>query len=350
MRHLELHILQSVPVACLNRDDLGSPKTAVFGGVQRARVSSQCWKRAIREYSSELLPMRFQGERTRLIVEPLRDIFVSAHGMDEETALGKAKELAEAVAKFDADSAKKGKLQTKTLFFTSRSELEALALSAVNNENVKKHAKSFAQSLCTDAADIALFGRMVASAPDLTLEGAAMFSHALSTHKADNEIDFFSALDDLQPAEETGAGMTGTLEFNAATYYRFCALNLDMLADAAHLGALSVEERQDIVAAFVEATLKAMPGARKNSMNANTMPAYVLCVLRDAGHPVQLVNAFEKAVYSPDGKGYVEASVKRMDEEYRHMETVWGLTAAETIRMPQQSLGELLQGVRRHVR
>ena len=140
MRHLELHILQSVPVACLNRDDLGSPKTAVFGGVQRARVSSQCWKRAIREYSSEILPQRFQGERTRLIVEPLRDIFVGKHGIDEETALSKAKELAEAVAKFDAASAKKGKLQTKTLFFTSRSELEAMALGVVNGGDIKKHA------------------------------------------------------------------------------------------------------------------------------------------------------------------------------------------------------------------
>ena len=350
MRHLELHILQSVPVACLNRDDLGSPKTAVFGGVQRSRVSSQCWKRAIREYCGELLPLHFQGERTRLIVEPLRDIFMNKHGMDEAIALDKAKNLAENLAKFDADSAKKNKLQTKTLFFTSRSELEALAASVANNENVKKHAKSFAQSLCTDAADIALFGRMVASAPDLTLEGAAMFSHALSTHKADNEIDFFSALDDLQPVEETGAGMTGTLEFNAATYYRFCALNLDMLADANHLGALTPEERQNIVAAFVEATLKAMPGARKNSMNANTMPAHVLCVLRDSGQPVQLVNAFEKAVYSPDGKGYVEASAKRMDEEYQRMESVWGLAATEIIRLPQQGLGDLLQGVRRHVR
>lgn len=350
MRHLELHILQSVPVACLNRDDLGSPKTAVFGGVQRARVSSQCWKRAIREYCGELLPQHFKGERTRLIVEPLRDIFINTYGMDEATALVKASDLAEGLAKLDKDAAKKNKLQTKTLFFTSRSELEALAAIAVNNENIKKHAKTFAQSLCTDAADIALFGRMVASAPELTLEGAAMFSHALSTHKADNEIDFFSALDDLLPSEETGAGMTGTLEFNAAAYYRFCALNLDMLADADHLGALSPDERQGIVAAFVEATLKAMPVARKNSMNANTMPAYVLCVLRDSGQPVQLVNAFEKAVYSPDGRGYVEASIKRMEEEYQRLENTWGLTAVETIRMPLQSLGELLQGVRRHVR
>ena len=100
---------------------------------------------------------------------------------DEATALVKANDLAEGLAKLDKDAAKKNKLQTKTLCFTSRSELEALAAIAVNNENIKKHAKTFAQSLCTDAADIALFGRMVASAPELTLEGAAMFSHALST-------------------------------------------------------------------------------------------------------------------------------------------------------------------------
>ena len=55
MKHLELHIIQSVPVACLNRDDLNSPKTAIFGGVQQARVSSQSWKRAIREMAEKEL-------------------------------------------------------------------------------------------------------------------------------------------------------------------------------------------------------------------------------------------------------------------------------------------------------
>src|SRR5438552_3573337 len=82
-----------------------------------------------------------------------------------------------------------------------------------------------------DAADIALFGRMVADDHSLTVEGATMFSHALSTHKVDNEIDFFSALDDLQPKEDPAAAMTSTLEFNSATYYRFAAVNLDMLAN-----------------------------------------------------------------------------------------------------------------------
>ena len=61
MKHLELHVIQSVPVACLNRDDLNSPKTAIFGGVQRARVSSQSWKRAIREMAKEMQPDSFKG-------------------------------------------------------------------------------------------------------------------------------------------------------------------------------------------------------------------------------------------------------------------------------------------------
>lgn len=92
MRHLELHIIQSVPVACLNRDDLNSPKTAVFGGVQRARVSSQSWKRAIRELAKEIAPEQFKGERTRLMFEPLVKAMISA-GIPETDADDGAKRL-----------------------------------------------------------------------------------------------------------------------------------------------------------------------------------------------------------------------------------------------------------------
>jgi CRISPR system Cascade subunit CasC len=215
MKHLELHILQSFPVACLNRDDLNSPKTAIFGGVQRARVSSQSWKRAIRELAAEISP-RFQGQRTRLIVEPLRDALI-AEGVAEVEALGKAKALAEALATFDTKAEREsGKLKVKTLYFTTLAELQKLASAFNETGDAKKAVKKLKlDELLKDAADIALFGRMVANDHSLTLEGAAMFSHALSTHKVDNEIDFFSAVDDLQPEEEAGAGMTGTLEFNS---------------------------------------------------------------------------------------------------------------------------------------
>lgn len=341
MRHLELHILQSVPVACLNRDDFGSPKTALFGNVQRARVSSQCWKRAVRELMQEEAPALFGGQRTRLILDPLCRILHEQHGLAEEEARKKAEELGAAVSKLDTPP-----VRVKTLFFTSPLELEALAAAYVATGNAKKAVKELAKHPLKDAADIALFGRMVASDHSLTLEGAAMFSHALSTHKVSNEIDFFAAVDDLQPEDEAGAGMTGTLEFNSATYYRFAALNLDLLEQ--HLSALSAEERREVVCNFVTATLRAVPGARKNSMNAATLPSHVLAVVREKGHPVQLVNAFEKPVWTRGG--LMEESVGQLEREYAHLKETWGLEAALECRMPELSLSALLQEVEQHVR
>lgn len=349
MRHLELHMLQSVPVACLNRDDLNSPKTAFFGGSQRARVSSQCWKRAIREYARELSPEGFQGERTKLVVEPLRDLLLK-QGLSEAEADQGGRELAEVLGKFDKDAEKKrGKLQIKTLFFTSPLELETLARAYAVTKNADKARKELKPSDWRDAADIALFGRMVADDHSLTVEGAAMFSHALSTHKVDNEMDFYSAVDDKQNEDESGAGMMGTLEFQSATYYRFAALNLDMLADADHLGALTPEQRRAVVRTFVEATLMAMPSARRNSMNAATLPAHVLAVVREKGHPMQLINAFEKPVRS-GREGFLAASIQALEEEYAHLHHTWGLTAEADYRLPQSPLSELLEGVAGHVR
>ena len=173
-----------------------------------------------------------------------------------------------------------------------------------------------------------------------------MFSHALSTHKVSNEIDFLAAVDDLQPEDEAGAGMTGTLEFNSATYYRFAALNLDLLEQ--HLSALSAEERREVVRNFVTATLRAVPGARKNSMNAATLPSHVLAVVREKGHPVQLVNAFEKPVWTRGG--LMEESVSQLEREYTHLKETWGLEATLECRMPELSLAVLLQEVEQHVR
>jgi CRISPR system Cascade subunit CasC len=193
-------------------------------------------------------------------------------------------------------------------------------------EKAFKREKKETKSLPKDAADIAIFGRMVANDHSLTVEAASMFSHALSTHKVDNEIDFFAAVDDLQPKEEAGAGMTGTLEFNSATYYRFAALNLDMLADKDHLGSMTKEERQAVMCTFIESTVKAIPGARKNSMNSNTLPVYVLGVVRENGHPIQLVNAFESPV-RPSIKGFAVESINRMNIEYSDIKKTWGIAS-----------------------
>jgi CRISPR system Cascade subunit CasC len=346
MRHIELHILQSFPVSCLNRDDLNSPKTAMFGGVQRARVSSQCWKRAVREAATVELPELFKGKRGRLFVEPMKNAIIEV-GFDESKALEVAKEFAEALAKFDSDAEKKdGILRVKTAFFTTQNEIAKLAKAYKDKGDIKKAIKELKSEDLKDAADISLFGRMVANDHSLTIEGAAMFSHALSTHRVDNEIDYFSAKEDW-PAADAGAAMTSTLEFNSATYYRFAALNLDMLFDNNHLVCLELSERRAVVKAFVKATLQAIPVARRNSMNGNVPPSHVLCVLREKGHPIQLVNAFEEPVSSKNG--IVKKSIEEMTKAYQEMKKTWSLEGTE-IRMPEKSLDELLAGVENHVK
>lgn len=420
MKHLELHILQSFPVVCLNRDDQNSPKTAIFGAVQRARVSSQSWKRAIRELAQEVYPGLFGGKRTRLLVAEIKKDLIRRK-CEEQRAYRLAMCLGHYLAKIDTKNTDK----VKTLMFFSPKENEKFSelLLSLAKDDAKKLEEAFKQvdiaalekeddgedaetqetgkptpkdkqragdakkrlspkefgkivagvlksrvnaafrgkdaQQVKDASDIALFGRMVANDHSLTLEGAAMFSHALSTHKVDNEIDFFSAVDDLQRKEEAGAGMTGTLEFNSATYYRFAALNLGMLYDPkanieerkGHLRSMSPEERQQVVRAFVEATLSAVPGARKNSMNAATLPGYVLGVVRKSGHPVQLVNAFEKSIRPFGGKGLFEESLEAMKLERGRLNETWGLEKHEmwSGAIPDLTLAKFLDEVVKYV-
>jgi len=335
MKLIELHILQSFPVSCLNRDDVGAPKTATFGGATRARISSQCLKRAIRKQAQEMSPKLFAGNRSRLIVTPLADA-LKKHGVEEAKATDIAKDVGDYLATADKAAEKKGELKVKTLMFLSPAEVDAVA--KVLAEILKKEpkakelekavAKACKSAALNDAADIAIFGRMVASDHSLTLEGAGLFSHALSTHKADNDIDFFSAVDDLQPQEQAGAGMTGTLEFTSAVYYRYVGLNLGLLGDDSHLGVLSAEDRRTVIDTFLRAAVLAVPGARKNSMNANTLPGYVLGLVKDKGQPLQLVNAFEKPVRTSSGNGFIQPSVREELLHLRKLEDFLGETAS----------------------
>jgi CRISPR system Cascade subunit CasC len=358
MKLIELHILQSFPVSCLNRDDVGSPKTATFGGVPRARLSSQCLKRAIREYAQDHLPdARFHGERTKLIVKPLAEA-LKKHGVgDDKTAMEHATNVADKLAKLDAKSTKDpDTVQVGTLTFLAPSEIDSIGRQVAellkNNPTSKDYEKRLDQfckaSGLMDGADIALFGRMAASMPSLTLEGAAMFSHALSTHRADNDLDFFSAVDDRKPKDDdAGAGMIGTLEFTSAVYYRYAAVNLDLLKDHDHLGRLTHGERCKVVNAFIRATLRAVPGARKNSMNANVAPAFVLGTFKNAGQPLQLINAFERPVRSSNG--FIDASIDALKEHHKSLKDTWGITCDTEVAIPDVNLDEFVQTLVAHV-
>lgn len=354
MKLIELHILQSFPVSCLNRDDVGAPKTATFGGVTRARISSQCLKRAIREHAREMSPKLFAGNRSRLIITPLADA-LKKHGMAEAKATEIAKLVGDYLATADKAAEKIGELKVKTLMFLSPAEVDAvagaLAASVKKDPKAKELEKAIGKACKSaalkDAADIAVFGRMVASDHSLTLEGAGLFSHALSTHKAENDIDFFSAVDDLQPQEEAGAAMTGTLEFTSAVYYRYVGLNLGLLWDKDHLEAFSAEDRRKVVEAFLRASILAVPGARKNSMNAHTLPGYVLGLVKETGQPLQLVNAFENPVRPKNG--LLEESIEALKRHHEQLKQTWGIKSSVEVAIPEKPLDDFCKEILHNV-
>lgn len=364
MNLLELHILQSFPVTCLNRDDVGAPKSAVFGGTPRARVSSQCWKRAIREMMQKTNNELFAANRTRFLVRELEAAFLAKLEV-EDGAKARLLALAAADAIGKLDSIEKGNV--KTLLFFSPQELagvvdamlvadfgenlsvaydedaekkeRAKALKSVQDK-AKKAVKAFGGKV-KDAADIAVFGRMVADDHSLMVEGAGMFSHALSTHKVSNEIDFFSAVDDMNKDGDEGAGHIGTLEFNSACYYRYIALNLDLLWDKDHLEHFSGDERKAVLDAFIRASILAVPNARKNSMMGFNPPEYVLGTVRE-GQPVSLVNAFEEPLKSRSG--LIQPSIDALEGKLEWMKSTYGLKPFER-RLSDDGLDGLVGGL-----
>lgn len=291
--YVDFHVLQTVPPSCINRDDTGSPKTAIYGGVTRARVSSQAWKHAMRQAFVEesLLDEEDVGKRTKKVTELVEK---------EIAALAPEKDAAK-LAKKTLDNAgiKNDEKGTKALFFISQAQIKALAQLAVEECADKKEYK---KALSTaPSADIALFGRMVADDPSLNFDAAAQVAHSISTHAVQNEYDYFTAVDDCQVEDNAGAGHLGTVEYNSATLYRYATVNVMELER--HLGA---EKTAEVVRSFGEAFIRSMPTGKQNTFANRTLPDAVYVTIRE-DQPVNLCGAFERAVRKST-EGYAEPS------------------------------------------
>ncbi|MGI5118802.1 type I-E CRISPR-associated protein Cas7/Cse4/CasC [Marinactinospora thermotolerans] len=333
---LDLHVLQTVPPSNLNRDDTGSPKTAVYGGVRRARVSSQAWKRATRLAFHDLLDPRELGTRTKRVVELLSGrIHELDSGLDEKTRWNLAAETVKTatgakieVPKRKADSAKKKgeeepAPESSYLLFLSARQLDALAALAVEGKDDiaaffkdkanKERAKKAADS--RHSVDIALFGRMVADGADINVDAAAQVAHAISVHAVDNESDYYTAVDDHNTDAEPGAGMIGTVEFNSATLYRYAALDVDLLrrnlGDSPREDEPATEPLRRAVEAFVRGFVESLPSGKINTFGNHTLPDVVIAKLRRT-RPVSFVGAFEEAVEAGSGRGHLREAAERL--------------------------------------
>jgi len=329
---IELHLIQNFAPSCLNRDDTNTPKDCEFGGYRRARVSSQCLKRSVRKYFKEkAADLGIEGllaQRTKLLASQLTERLADK-GKDRAEAETVVRAVIEAAGVKTDDAGK-----TSVLLFVGPDEFERLTSRILDKwddlatavGSAKKSKKGLPVDLTdvlsksTHAVDVALFGRMVAELKDLNVDAACQVAHAISTHRVDMEMDFYTAVDDLQPREETGAGMMGIIEFNSSCFYRYAVLDTCQLTK--NLGD-DAELARKAAQAFVEAAIHAIPTGKQNSMAAQNPPVYVRLISRE-GAPRSLANAFIAPVRPGNEKDLALASIEALEKHAADLDRMYG--------------------------
>ena len=316
---LDMYAIQNVPPSNINRDDTGSPKTAVYGGALRARVSSQAWKRAMREMFPALLPAGSLGVRTKLVVQLLADKIAELGAVGVKVKKSKRK------------GSDNEALETGYLIFIARSELKALAEVAVGwadaGVDVKKVDRARKNEVSSvfkghQAFDIALFGRMLADAPDFNTDASAQVAHAISVDRITREYDYFTAVDDCAADDNAGAGMIGTVDFNSSTLYRYATVNLDALI--AQLGDAGVAV--SACKAFIDAFVRSMPTGKQNTFANRTLPSTVCVAVRDE-QPINLVAAFENPVRASESASISHNAAIALAHEFEAVEGAYAQPA-----------------------
>ena len=332
--HIDIHVIQSVPPSNLNRDDTGAPKDAIFGGFRRARLSSQAQKRPVRRFfrESRLIAPQHLGLRTKKVMARLSEMLLTRGREAPDNAIRQA--LAAIHMKLD------DKGEAQYLLFLAEDELARFAdlidrhWDALNIEADGKKSKKDAKSTLPKeviaeasrildggrAADIALFGRMLADLPGANQDAACQVAHSISTHAVERQFDYFTAVDDLATPEESGAAMIDNVEFNSATHYRYAALDpLKLLANLQGDEELALAS----VRAFIEAFACTLPSGKQNSFAAHNPPAFVGVVLRQK-MPINLANAFEQPVFPQRDRALSALSVERLAHQEKTLAQAYG--------------------------
>jgi CRISPR system Cascade subunit CasC len=342
---IEIHALQHFAPSNLNRDDTGAPKDAWFGGTRRARVSSQCLKRAVRSYFGEKKSEGFFSPdelavRTKRVYQAIADLLGDKRAKDE--TLAKA-EIALAYVKLKAIEGGK----TQYLLFLGQKEIAALAdaihqfwdqivpeakeAGGKTKGKGKKAAAGSAPKEVHDridsifnggkAVDVALFGRMLADMPEKNQHAACQVAHAISTHAVEREFDFYTAVDDLKPEDTAGADMMGTVEFNSACFYRYAVVDWEKLKDNLQ-GDAELSERG--LKAFLEGFVIAEPTGKQNTFAAHNPSEFVAVSVRRNTAPRNLANAFETALRVGKDESFTKKSAERLVEKAKKLNAVYG--------------------------
>lgn len=338
---IDIHALQTLPPSLINRDDTGAPKSAIFGGVPRQRVSSQSWKRAIRSYFEKNVDPESVGDRSKRLPEKIAKLVEEHEGWDAERAIKQVSDLFKVAGiSTEVDNKRIKELEksevedreelikearyprTKYLIFLSPQQIDRAvrAIVAADGEKIKKaEAKEILDT--QHSVDMAMFGRMIADDAAFNVDAAVQVAHALGIHDSAPEFDYFTAVDDLaEDGEETGAGMIGTVQMMSSTLYRFATVNVAGLKENLD----SEENAKQAAVQFVDAFIKSMPTGKINTFANHTLPELVYVTVRDT-RPVSLVTAFEEPVQATDDKNLRIAGAEALAKEEKEFEENYGL-------------------------
>jgi CRISPR system Cascade subunit CasC len=312
---VQFHILTTYPLSNPNRDDQGRPKQALIGGTPRLRISSQSLKRAVRESSYFMQDLAgHTGTRTRRLATELKAELVD-QGVEETQAEKVATDIGGAFSKLE-----KGSTNATTLAFISPDEwalARELAAKAVAGEALptEKKLRNVLLRRADGAVDIAMFGRMLAESPEYNRDAAVQVAHAFTTHRAQVQDDWFSAVDDLKTRDDdAGAGHIGEHGFGSGVYYLYACANVDLLIENLN-GDRALAERG--LSSLARALATATPKGKQNSHAHHPRAGYIR-VERGSDQPRDLSGAFHQAV-APDERASIialTAMAERLDRAY----------------------------------
>ncbi|MCG8381163.1 MAG: type I-E CRISPR-associated protein Cas7/Cse4/CasC [Gammaproteobacteria bacterium] len=319
---IQMHLLTMYPPSNLNRDDLGRPKTAIVGGSERLRISSQSLKRAWRtsEQFQEALS-DYQGTRTKRLGEE-----VFSRLTEKGVAEKQATEWAVKIAGVFGKSKNEKPLEIEQLAHISPEEWSAvndLADKLVEDNRGPETEELGLLRQTPKAADIALFGRMLASSPAHNVEAAAQVSHAFTVNPVKIEDDFFTAVDDLNTHEEdAGAGHMGDAGFGSGVFYTYCCINKDLL-----ISNLQNDEElaNQALSALAQSAATVAPTGKQNSFASRAYTSYLLAE-KGPQQPRSLSVAFLKAA---KGEDPLAVAIENLEKQRANFEQAYGACADE---------------------
>jgi CRISPR system Cascade subunit CasC len=344
---IEIHAIQNFAPSNLNRDDTGAPKDAMFGGVRRARISSQCLKRAIRHHFSEMIQVKkMKAENLASRTKRVMDAIVGelkAKGHPEEEATSKVRLAFSAIGLNIKEGGK-----TEYLLFLGKQEITRIAeildsqwdsfvageMTPVEGKKAAKGKNDSSKLVDPElkkalekvldggkALDLALFGRMLADMPEKNQDAACQVAHAISTHGVDREFDFYTAVDDLKPDDTAGADMMGTVEFNSACFYRYAVVDWEKLVENLHG---DVPLATNGLKAFLDGFIVSEPTGKQNTFAAHNPPEFVAISVRQNASPRNLANAFENPVHVTRQQSLTQISVEKLIVQAQKLQAAYG--------------------------